>query len=182
MREKKLFIYLVITWFTLLGIYIYIEKTGVKIFKEVEIFEIDKKVQNIGIEEAQSKIDALLSTHPIVFPHEVSSIEIGSIENNQSYTQSNQQTLNSIVSILKNIKSNVFVEIEAHSDLRGTNSKNRILSQKQADSILAFILKQYPSVAIDAIGYGEEFPLNRGKNTTNNRRIKITLQPLIPKI
>jgi outer membrane protein OmpA-like peptidoglycan-associated protein len=177
MREKKLFIYLVITWFTLLGIYIYIEKTGVKIFKEVEIFEIDKKVQNIGIEEAQSKIDALLSTHPIVFPHEISSIE-----NNQSYTQSNQQTLNSIVSILKNIKSNVFVEIEAHSDLRGTNSKNRILSQKQADSILAFILKQYPSVAIDAIGYGEEFPLNRGKNTTNNRRIKITLQPLIPKI
>jgi outer membrane protein OmpA-like peptidoglycan-associated protein len=177
MREKKLFIYLVITWFTLLGIYIYIEKMGVKIFKEVEIFEIDKKVQNIGIEEAQSKIDALLSTHPIVFLHEISSIE-----NNQSYTQSNQQTLNSIVSILKNIKSNVFVEIEAHSDLRGTNSKNRILSQKQADSILAFILKQYPSVAIDAIGYGEEFPLNRGKNTTNNRRIKITLQPLIPKI
>ena len=174
MREKKLFVYLVITWFTLLGIYIYVEKTG--IFKKIEIFEIEKKVQKIGIEEAQSKIDALLLAHPILFIDNVSSIE-----NNQSHMQNNQQTLKSVVSILKNINSNVFVHIEVHSGLNGSSSTNRILSQKQADSIFAFIQKRYPLVAIDAIGYGEEFPLSKSKNA-DNRRIEIILQPLIPKI
>jgi outer membrane protein OmpA-like peptidoglycan-associated protein len=176
MREKKLFIYLVITWFTLLGIYIYVEKTGIEIFKKVEIFEMEKKVKKIGIEEAQSKIDALLLAHPIIFLDNVSSIE-----NNQSHMKNNQQTLNSVVSILKNINSNVFVQIGVHNGLNGSNSKNRIRSQKQADTILVFIQNQYPSVAIDAIGYGEEFPLSRSKNA-DNRRIEITLQPLIPKI
>ncbi len=174
MREKKLFVYLVITWFTLLGIYIYVEKTG--IFKKIEIFEIEKKVPKIGREEAQSKIDTLLLAHPIIFPNNVSSIE-----NNQSNMQNNQQTLKSVVSILKNIDSNIFVHIEVHSGLNGSNRENRILSQKQADSILAFIEKQYPLIAIDAIGYGEEFPLGKSKNA-DNRRIEITLQPLIPKI
>ena len=174
MREKKLFVYLVITWFTLLGIYIYVEKTG--IFKNIEIFKIEKKVPKIGIDEAQSKIDALLLAHPIIFIDNVSSIE-----NNQSHMQNNQQTLKNVVSILKNIDSNLFIHIEVHSGSNGSSSKNRIRSQKQADSILAFIKKQYPLVAIDAIGYGEEFPLSNSEDA-DNRRIDITLQPLMPKI
>ena len=171
MREKKLFVYLVIVWFTLLGIYIYIEKTGMK------IFETKKEISKIGIKEAQTKIDALLLKQPIVFPNNISSFE-----HNKSYTIQNQQTLEGVVSLLKRVERNIFIEVASHSDLEGTSSKNRILSQKRADTVLAFIKKEYPLSAIDAIGYGEEFPLNKAKNATNNSRIEINLQALIPKI
>ncbi|HIM93418.1 MAG TPA: OmpA family protein [Campylobacterales bacterium] len=171
MKEKRVFIYLVIVWFTLLGIYIYIEKTGIK------IFETKEKVQKIGITEAQSKIDALLLNQPITFPDNVSSFD-----HNKSYTTQNQQTLSRVVSLLKRVDSNIFIEIASHTDLDGTNSENRILSQKRADTILTFIKKNYPLSSMNAIGYGEEFPLDKAKNATNNRRIEITLQSLIPKI
>ena len=166
MREKKIFIYLVLTWFILLGVYIYLEKTGIK------IFQTEKKVQMITMKEAQYKINRLLSNNPIVFANSVSSVS--NMENNQS--------LNSIVGLLKRVESNIFISIASHSDFEGTNSKNRILSQKRAESVLAFITTKYPSNAIDAIGYGEEFPLSQEKNATINRRIEITLHSLPPKI
>ena len=162
MREKKIFIYLVIIWFTLLGIYIFLEKAGMK------FFETKKQVQKITIKEAQHKIDRLLSKTSITFPINVSNLETNS-------------TLNRVVSVLKNVNSNIFVNIEVHSDVGGKSSKNRILSQKQADTILSFIKKEYPLVAIDAIGYGEEYPLDKKVNI-NNKRIEIRLQALIPKI
>ncbi|MCK5855527.1 MAG: OmpA family protein [Sulfurovaceae bacterium] len=176
MKEKKIFIYLVTIWFILLGVYIYIEKTGIKIFSGWRT-DNEKVVEQIGIKEAQSKIDTLLIRQPIIFPSNVSSFE-----NNQSYTEKNQETLNKVVLLLKKVESNIFVEIESHSDLEGTNSQNRILSQKRADTVLAFIKNKYPLNSMDAIGYGEEFPLNKAKNATNNRRIEITLHALTPKI
>ena len=169
MREKKIFIYLVITWFTLLGVYIYLEKTGIKMFNK------ERVVQKIGVKEAQKRIDILLLKQPIIFP-----INVSTFEHNHSYTKQNQQTLSDVVVLVKSVKSNIFINIESHSDLVGGESANRILSQKRADTVLAFIKKEYPLGTMDAIGYGEEFPLK--KNTTSNRRIKITLQPLIPKI
>ncbi len=166
MREKKIFIYLVLTWFILLSVYIFLEKTGIK------IFQTDKKNQMITVKEAQYKIDALLSNNPIVFAGNSSTVS--TIENNQS--------LNRVVELLKRVDSNMFVNISSYTDVQGKNSKNRILSQKQADTVLAFIKKRYPLNAMDAIGYGEEFPLSQEKNETINRRIEITLYPLPPKI
>jgi len=166
MREKKIFISIVVIWSILFALYIYIEKTGIK------VFQIDKKVHMIGIKEAQYKINTLLLNNPIVFPSKESNVL--SMENNQS--------LNKIVELLKRVKSNVFVIVSAHTDLEGTNRKNRILSQKRAESISSFIKSKYPSNTIESIGYGEEFPLSKEKNVTLNRRIEITLLSLPPKI
>jgi len=166
MRKKKIFMSIVFIWSILFALYIYIEKTGIK------VFQIEKKAQMITIKEAQYKINTLLVNNPIVFPINVTGVS--TIENNQS--------LNSIVGLLKRVESNIFITIESHTDLQGTNSKNRILSQKRAESILSFIKTKYPSNSIEAIGYGEEFPLSKEKNSTINRRIEITLYSLPPKI
>ena len=166
-----MFIYLVVTWFTLLGIYIYIEKMG------IDIFHKEKIVKKISIEEAQYKIDALLKNYPIVFPKNISTFE-----NNQSYTKKNQQTLNRVVVLLKSVNNNIFIKISSHTNLNGKRGKNRILSQKRANTILEFIKKEYPTDTIDAIGYGEEFPLHKDENAKDNSRTEIKLEPLVPKI
>ena len=155
MREKKIFIYLVITWFILLGVYIYLEKKGIK------VFQTEQKVKMITIKEAQYKIDTLLSNSSIM-------------ENNQS--------LNRVVELLKRVDSNMFIRIASHTGLDGTSSANRILSQKQADTILERIKTKYPIDSIDAIGYGEEFPLSKKKSASINKRIEIILYSLPPKI
>ena len=167
MREKKIFVYLVLTWFILLAVYIYIEKTG------VEIFQTDKRNQMITLKEAQDKIDTLLLNKPIIFTNNSSSIS--TIENNQS--------LNRVVELLKRVDSNMFVNISSHTSTDGESSKNRILSQRRADTILSFIKKRYHTDAIEAIGYGEEFPLTKEDNgTIASREVEITLYPLPPKI
>ncbi|RUM73231.1 MAG: hypothetical protein DSZ11_06370 [Sulfurovum sp.] len=166
MRKKKIFISIVFIWSILLALYIYIEKTGIK------LFQIDKKVHMIDIKEAQYKINTLLVNNPIVFSSKESSV----------LTMENNQSLNKIVELLKRVKSNLFVIVSAHTDVEGTNSKNRIVSQKRADAILSFIKSKYPSNSIEAIGYGEEFPLNKEKHSPTNRRIEITLLSLPPKI
>ena len=166
MKEKKIFIYLVSTWFMLLSIYIYLEKTGVK------IFQVEKVKQKITLQEAQDKIDTLLLNNPIVFNDNSSTL----------LTTENNQSLHGIVELLKQVDDNMFVNITSHTEVQGKNSKNRILSQKRAESLLTFIQERYPLKTMDAIGFGEEFPLSKEENQTLNREIAIRLYLLPPKI
>jgi OmpA-OmpF porin, OOP family len=68
------------------------------------------------------------------------------------------------------------ITIEGHASSPGSDSYNKALSQKRAESIVKILSEKYnvDSDRLDAIGYGEEKPLNK-QNTeaahTQNRRI-----------
>jgi hypothetical protein len=118
------------------------------------------------ITESQKDINKLLLTHPIKF------IKKGDIlEENQ--------TLIKIVSILNNTIGDMVIRVESYSDSNGSNSFNRKLTQKRADNIASFIQKGYKAKFIDAIGYGEEFPLPKDSNKSNDR-IEIYLKRIYP--
>jgi outer membrane protein OmpA-like peptidoglycan-associated protein len=72
----------------------------------------------------------------------------------------------------------VSVEVAGHTDDRGSDEDNRVLSQERADAVVVFLVAA--GVAEDrltAVGYGESRPV--GDNTTaegraENRRIEFT--------
>lgn len=57
------------------------------------------------------------------------------------------------------------IELGAHTDSRGSDKFNQILSQKRADSAVAYITKHgIRKMRITSKGYGESKPLNKCKN------------------
>lgn len=80
------------------------------------------------------------------------------------------------------------VELRSHTDCRGSDTYNQWLSQKRAESAVAYVIKQgIASTRIKARGYGESVPINQCVNGVQcteeehqmNRRteFKVTKQP-----
>jgi len=67
------------------------------------------------------------------------------------------------------------LRIEGHTDSRGSESFNKDLSQRRADSVMTyFIDKGVDASRLSAVGFGEEKPLDPAKNQeayTKNRRV-----------
>ncbi len=72
--------------------------------------------------------------------------------------------LNKLVKIM-NDNPDIKVELGSHTDSRGKDSYNEILSQKRSDSAVAYIIKNgIPKIRIVAKGYGETMLVNECKN------------------
>ncbi|MBI9063601.1 MAG: OmpA family protein [Marinilabiliaceae bacterium] len=57
--------------------------------------------------------------------------------------------------------SSMTIELSSHTDCRGNNAYNKVLSQARADAALKYILKQGISInRIEAVGDGEQKPVN----------------------
>jgi outer membrane protein OmpA-like peptidoglycan-associated protein len=72
------------------------------------------------------------------------------------------------------------VTIEGHTDDRGTESDNQLLSQRRAESVRNFLLSQgLPGTQIRAIGLGESRPIASNataEGRANNRRVEIIVK------
>jgi uncharacterized protein (TIGR03382 family) len=71
------------------------------------------------------------------------------------------------------------VRVEGHSDDRGNDTYNLQLSQRRADEVVAFLVKQgVAKERLEAIGYGETKPLvlnDSKKNRAINRRVEFNI-------
>ena len=137
------------------------------------------------IEQAQEELDALFLAHPILFLPNSALLNYNKpknilVDSNKTATyieENNTQILGEVVSILKSVPDKMALTITAYSEIEGKNSYNRQLSQKRADSIYQYLQTEYPTRFINAIGYGEEFPLLTEENgTLLNGRIEIELK------
>jgi len=137
------------------------------------------------IEEAQEELTQLLLTHPLLFLPNSALLNYNKsknipLDNNKTVTyaeENNTKILAEVVSILKSVSTDMALTITAHSEIEGKNSYNRQLSQKRADSVYQYLQVQHPVKFMNAIGYGEEFPLSIEENRTIlNRRIEIELK------
>jgi peptidoglycan-associated lipoprotein len=68
----------------------------------------------------------------------------------------------------------IVVNVNGHTDNRGTSKNNVLVSQKRAQHV-ADVLMSYgvPKSQINVNGYGESFPLNDEKNWDENRRVEL---------
>jgi len=69
--------------------------------------------------------------------------------------------LDKLVNILR-LNPNINIELGSHTDSRGSNEYNQVLSQKRAESAVAYIISRgIDAGRITAKGYGESVPVNK---------------------
>jgi len=70
-----------------------------------------------------------------------------------------QARLTELAQKLQSEDRNVFVEIQGHGDIRGSEAHNRALGEKRADAVRRFLLDQgVPLPRMTTISYGKEKP------------------------
>ena len=86
------------------------------------------------------------------------------------------KALNDLVEVLK-LKSNMFIEIQGHTDNVGTEESNLKLSQDRADAVKKYLVnKGIVSDRITSIGYGQSVPIadnNTEEGKAKNRRTSL---------
>ncbi|WP_378188072.1 OmpA family protein [Aquimarina sp. W85] len=84
-------------------------------------------------------------------------------------TERAAKELNKIVDLMINTYPEMIIKVETHSDSRGDDTYNLILSKKRAESIYTYLISQ--NIAKDRIlshtGFGESKPLNNCKDGQN---------------
>lgn len=91
------------------------------------------------------------------------------------------EVLNSVAMVLKKYDKTA-VLIAGHTDSTGSEGYNQLLSQRRAESVARYLEAQgIPPVRIDAVGYGERYPIASNATAAGraqNRRVELTLAPL----
>lgn len=99
--------------------------------------------------------------------------------NSDRLTPAAQTTLQQVAESLKQ-QPNLHVEISGHTDSLGPQSANLGLSQRRAEAVKAFLLKEgLESSRLNAEGYGEFVPVDGNETESgraHNRRVEFKLQ------
>ncbi len=134
--------------------------TPIPIHKEVDRVEVIKKT----LPQIQKEINTILLKKPIIF-----------FSNSYNLTKESNKTLNSIISIIKQIDNNIVIKIASYSDNNRSRSYNRLLTQKRSDTISNYIKRRCNARFIYSIGYGKEFS-SKDNNRTKGTRTEIYLK------
>lgn len=74
---------------------------------------------------------------------------------------------------------NVVIEVRGHTDNKGSKKLNKKLSQKRAESVMAYLQSHGVTNTMTAKGYGEEHPIADNKTTDGrleNRRVTLHIE------
>jgi len=94
--------------------------------------------------------------------------------------------LNAVLRVLKEHQEILRLEVQGHTDSRGSARYNRRLSQKRAESVMAWlVMNGIDQARLTAVGYGEDKPIDSNRTRTGrqaNRRVQfiITEKNLVP--
>ncbi|WP_241759553.1 OmpA family protein [Pyxidicoccus parkwayensis] len=87
--------------------------------------------------------------------------------------------LKQVASVLKANPQLQLVRVEGHTDDQGSDEKNLDLSQRRANNVRAFLVKEgILPVRLEAVGYGETKPVDTNetaKGRENNRRVEFNI-------
>jgi len=130
----------------------------------------NRHIPKRSINLAQIEINNILTESPIKFEKKSYSLE----HNN---SRENFKTLTKVVNILNNLTDTCILQIETHTDKRGSKRDNLRISQKRADRLKEFIRNRSKIIFISAIGYGEEIKDKKKVKKENQKKyLKINLK------
>jgi outer membrane protein OmpA-like peptidoglycan-associated protein len=118
----------------------------------------------VSVEQIQNEINQLLASNPIYFKF-----------NSSNLTQDSKNTLDQVV-LLLTMLGDTPITVEGHTDSFGKASYNKRLSQQRADAVKTYLQNQNITNSIEAIGYGEERPINLNPKDQINRRVEINIK------
>ena len=138
-----------------------------KVLKEEIVVEPPRDIfvtpQHLSIQEAAENINAILASNTITFDYRSSDI-----------SKSSKETLNEVIDILLGLD-NATIQVAGYTDSKGDAIYNKVLSQKRADAVRAYLVKSgVRAKLIKSKGYGEENPIGAAEDIIN-RRVEIHL-------
>jgi outer membrane protein OmpA-like peptidoglycan-associated protein len=88
-----------------------------------------------------------------------------------------QKRLTELADKLKAEDRNVYIEIQGHGDIRGSNAHNRALGERRAEAVREFLADQgVPLPRMTTISYGKERPKSAKATSAahaQNRRVVV---------
>ena len=129
-----------------------------------------------SVEKAQLKINHLLVVKPMIFDFDRDKLFAENNQTNETNLSSNKVALARVIDVLNNIREDVAVNIEVHTDESGSNQHNLKVSQNCADRLKEYVTKRSHIVLVTSVGYGEEFPRISSDENLSNKRIEIHLK------
>ena len=119
---------------------------------------------HLSRDEAAEKINNIIRGNTITFDYRSSKI-----------SKESKKTLDEVIDILFGLD-NVTIEVAGYTDSKGDSVYNKVLSQKRADAVGAYLVQSgIREKLIKSVGYGEENPIVDPKDIVN-RRVEIHLK------
>jgi outer membrane protein OmpA-like peptidoglycan-associated protein len=116
----------------------------------------------VGFTNAQSVFDANSVTQ---------STEVYFASGQSSLTAISNASIDSIANFYKNNSTSNFIRITAHTDSVGSQSLNKVLSEKRAKSVReALVLRGIPYEKIETTAFGEKSPATKKQNEQGRQR------------
>lgn len=103
--------------------------------------------------------------------------QTGQAELNASF----HDVLDSVVLVLNEFNQTIIV-VAGHTDSVGSDASNQVLSERRANAVASYLLsKQVLEARIDAVGFGEKYPVADNATAAGraeNRRVELSLIPI----
>jgi len=154
--------------------------------KKAKVYNIE--IESVGYINLSEKLDIqAIDTNPLTMNFKLQPIEVGAVVNLKSVLfelgttnliEESYSELNSVVDFLKT-NPQVEIELEGHTDNRGDEKKNLILSQQRVDKIKSYLVsKGINARRIKGKGYGGSRPIaanNTEEARQLNRRVEFRI-------
>ena len=142
------------------------EKKLIKKVEKAPTVKVKKELKSVDTKSIQKHISKTLSKKPIYF-------KFGSSQ----LTANSKQTLKSIAKMLDKSGYKYTLSIEGHTDAKGNENYNKILSKKRATSVQNYLKKYCKNIKeISAVGYGSSKPKVKNPKSKKNRRVEIIIK------
>lgn len=96
------------------------------------------------------------------------------------------ELLDNVAQVLRDHKEIGHIRVEGHTDSRGSNKRNKKLSQRRADAVRNYLIKKgVDGKRLVAIGWGEEKPIAPNatrKGRAENRRVEFNIGEAVPEL
>jgi outer membrane protein OmpA-like peptidoglycan-associated protein len=129
--------------------------------------------------QAVSRAEAIeTASRKLIFETVLSDDKAKFARNQDELSDEAKAAIDAMVAQLKSQKSNIWVEIEGHTDSTGDATYNQQLGLARAEAVKRYLYEQHqvPLHKMNAISFGEEKPVMDNKtrdNRTQNRRVVI---------
>lgn len=144
---------------------------GVGYYMDTQEAELRKQLRNTGVSVERDGDNINL-----IMPGNIT-FQTGNHTLNTGF----HEVLDSVVLVLNEFEKTIIV-VAGHTDSQGSDSYNQGLSERRANSVASYLSsKQVVEARIDAVGFGEKYPIadnGTAAGRSENRRVELSLIPI----